>query len=160
MQTILSNFFVYATLSISSTPLIVSDTIGPLEKSEPWKWAVILWLISGNHTLSSGQQRPAVAAAVFLWVQCNSPATQRRYYHCCCSLASGGQITQTGSGELENLHKIKPDWPTHIYTLSLFLSLLSDWKRSTFSPHVPLTMCWGYGHPAAKEKITSPSSCT
>lgn len=49
MQTILSKYSAYlvATLSFSSTPQIVSDTIGPLEKSEPWKWAVILWLISG-----------------------------------------------------------------------------------------------------------------
>lgn len=161
MQTILSKYFAYfvAPLSFSSTPQIVSDTIGPLEKSKSLKWAVILWLISGDHTLSSGQQRPAVGAAVFLWVQYNSPATHNHYYHCSCSLASD-QIMRTGLGQSENLNMIKPDGPTRTHAVSLSVTLI---RLETFNLFTSCdsnndSVCWGC--PKAKGKFTSPSSCS
>lgn len=57
-------------------------------------------------------------------------------------------VWSVGSGQAENLGMIKPDGTTHTHahthththTKCLSLSLLSDWKHSTFSPYVPLTM--------------------
>ena len=160
MQTILSPYFAYiATLFFFQHTKIISDTIGPLEKSRPWTWAVI----SGDHTLSSGQKQPEVevaAAAVFLWVQYNNPATHNHYYHCSCGPVSG-QIMQTWLSKSENLHTIKPDWITHIYTRSLFFCnhyQIGNLFTSCASNNV--SMCRGYRHCAAKEKFPSTNSCT
>lgn len=74
---------------------------------------IIFCPISGDHTLSSRQQRPAVAAVVFLWVQYTNHATPSHYYHCSNSLASGQIMQKGGLVSWKILATIKPDGPTH-----------------------------------------------
>lgn len=139
-------FFFAAKLSSSSAPQIVSDTIGPMERSGHWKQAAILWSISGDHARSFLSAAPANSKRSSC--EYNAPGLR----HAATTVivlvvrpAVSGQIMEAAV------------WP-----LSLSLSILAGPKRSTFERPAPLTMHWGYHHhhPAAEEIFTSPSSCT